>query len=168
MNFKVGDIVMHWNHGLGQIMALEERRVMGESQLYYAVQTQDINIWVPADAMLAARLRLPTSAQAFAQLLDILAGPAERLPAERHQRKLQLHAKMTDGQATSRCHVIRDLTTLEEEKSLNEDDRSILKRARTMLLREWGYSLKVPLAQAEDELQELLSHSPAPTQIVAT
>jgi RNA polymerase-interacting CarD/CdnL/TRCF family regulator len=64
--------------------------------------------------------------------------------------------------------VIRDLTTLEEEKSLNEDDRSILKRARTMLLREWGYSLKVPLAQAEDELQELLSHSPAPTQIVAT
>jgi CarD family transcriptional regulator len=146
MNFKVGDIVMHWNHGLGQIMALEERRVMGESQLYYAVQTQDINIWVPADAMLAARLRLPTSAQAFAQL----------------------HAKMTDGQATSRCHVIRDLTTLEEEKSLNEDDRSILKRARTMLLREWGYSLKVPLAQAEDELQELLSHSPAPTQIVAT
>lgn len=157
-------MVMHWSHGLGQIMAVEERRVMGESKLYYAVQMQDVSIWVPVDAMLAARLRLPTSAQAFTQLVSILAGPAERLPADRHKRKLQLHAKMTDGEATSRCHVIRDLTTLEEEKALNEDDRSTLKRARTMLLHEWGYSLKVPLAQAEDELRELLGHSPVPTQ----
>jgi CarD family transcriptional regulator len=161
MNFQVGDTVIHWNHGLGQIMAVEERRVMGESQLYYAVQIQDISIWVPADALLAARLRLPTPAQAFRQLLAILAGPAEKLPADRHERKSQLHAKMIDGKATSRCHVIRDLTTLEAEKALNEDDRATLKRARAMLLREWGYSLKVPLAQAEDELQEILSHSPA-------
>ena len=164
MNFEVGDTVMHWNHGLGQIMALEERRVMGESQLYYAVQIQDIKIWVPADALLAARLRLPTSAQAFRQLLAILAGPAGKLPPDRHARKSELHTKMTDGKATSWCHVIRDLTTLQAEKALNEDDRSTLKRARAMLVREWGYSLKVPVAQAEDELQQLLTPSPAPIQ----
>ena len=71
---------------------------------------------------------------------------------------------MTDGKATSWCHVIRDLTTLQSEKALNEDDRSTLKRARAMLVREWGYSLKVPVAQAEDELQQLLTPSPAPMQ----
>jgi len=163
MNFQVGDTVIHWSHGLGQIMAVEERRVMGESQLYYEVQIQDINIWVPADAMLAARLRLPTPAKAFTQLLAILAGPAEKLPVDRRERKLELHTKMTDGKATSKCHVIRDLTTLEEEKRLNEDDRSTLKRARSMLVREWGYSLKVPLAQVENELQDLLRPAPVAT-----
>ncbi|HEX8990227.1 MAG TPA: CarD family transcriptional regulator [Anaerolineales bacterium] len=163
MNFQVGDTVMHWNHGLGQIRGLEERKVSGESQLYYAVQIQDINIWVPADAMLASRLRRPTSAPAFKKLLPILGGPAEALPIERHERKTLLRTKMASGDAGSLCHVIRDLTSREKEKPLNDDDRSTLKRARLMLLREWGYSLQVPLAQAEDELQELLSHSPTPT-----
>src|SRR5512142_3509069 len=86
MNFQVGDTVMHWNHGLGQITALEERGVLGESRLYYAVQIQDICIWVPADALLAGRLRRPTPAQAFRQLLAILAGPAENLSPDRHER----------------------------------------------------------------------------------
>ncbi len=63
---------------------------------------------------------------------------------------------MAGGKAASICHVIRDLTAREEEKSLNDDDRSVLKRARAMLLGEWEYSLKIPLAQAERELQEVL------------
>ena len=157
MNFQVGDTVMHWNHGLGQIKGLEERIVSGESQLYYAVQIQDINIWVPADAMLASRLRHPTTAPAFKKLLTILSGPAETLPVDRHERKTLLRTKMASGEAVSVCHVIRDLTSFEGEKSLNDDDHSTLKRARAMLLGEWEYTLKIPPAQAEKELQELLN-----------
>ncbi len=161
MKFQVGDTIMHWSHGLGQITGLEEREVMGETQLYYVVQIQDLNVWVPADKMLAGRMRPPASAAAFKRLLAILSGPADTLPDDRHERKTLLRARMADGNAASMCHVIRDLSSREEKKTLNDDDVSTLKRACSMLLGEWVYALKVPMPQAEDELHRLLKQSPA-------
>ena len=34
MDFHVGDPVMHWTYGLGQITQLEERAVSGKNTLY--------------------------------------------------------------------------------------------------------------------------------------
>lgn len=163
MNFQVGDIVFHWSYGLGQITGLEERAVGGENQLYYVVKIQDLNIWVPADKMVASRLRLPTPARAFKKLFAILGGPAGMLPDDRRERKSHLHERMAGGSAEAICRVIRDLTTLEEAKSLNDDDKSMLKRARTLLLGEWGYSLEMPPAQAEASLYQLLKQPSVPT-----
>lgn len=161
MKFQVGDTVMHWRHGLGQIIDLEELSVMGKSQLCYVVQIRDLSIWVPADALLQDRLRVPVSAAAFKKLFGILSGPAESLPEERHERKSRLSTRLADGTAASRCQVIRDLTTRSVAKSLNDDDRSTLQRARSMLVAEWGYSLQIPPAQAEDELSRLLKPPPS-------
>lgn len=156
MEFQAGDAVMHWNHGLGQVMGVEEQEVMGASQLYYVVKFETLTIWVPANKLLATRLRQPTPAPAFQRLFAILSGPAQTLPGDRRERKSQLHTRMGDGNAESICHVIRDLSTLEQVKPLNTEDRAVLKWARTMLLGEWGYSLRVTLAQAEDSLSALL------------
>ena len=162
MSFQVGDTVFHWSYGLGQIIGLEERAVTGENQLYYAVQIQDFSVWVPADGRIASRLRLPTTARAFKKLFAILGGPAGPLSTDRRERKTELHTKMAGGQAEAICQVIRDLTSLEKGKSLNYDDKSTLKRARTLLLGEWGYSLGAPPAQAEADLFQLLSPRPIP------
>jgi CarD family transcriptional regulator len=156
MEFHVGDTVMHWSHGLGQVMAKEERQVVGQNRLYYMVKIQDINIWVPVDEMLAGRLRPPTAASAFQKLFAILSGPAQTLPVDRRERKTNLHTRMAAGNAESLCHVIRDLSALVRERALNEDDKMTLRHARSMLLGEWGYSLKIPPAQAEDSLGQLL------------
>lgn len=156
MKFQVGDTVMHWNHGLGQITGLEERKVTGESQMYYVLRIRDLNIWVPADKLAAGRIRPPTSARSFKKLLAVLSGPAHSLPDDRRERKATLHTRMSDGTAESLCHVIRDLTKREEARPLNDDDRSTLERARDMLLGEWGFALKVPPAQAQDDLYKIL------------
>ena len=156
MTFEVGDTVMHWNHGLGQILGKEERTMTGERKLYYVVKMHDLNIWVPADDLLAGRLRAPTSAPAFKKLFAILSGPAQSLPGDRRERKTQLHTSMAGGKAEAFCRVIRDLTTLGQNKPLNFDDKSTLKRACEMLLGEWQYALQIPPAQAQNSLQELL------------
>jgi CarD family transcriptional regulator len=161
MNFQVGDTVMHWNYGLGEIVAQEERQVTGERKLYYVVKIQELSVWVPVDDMLSGRLRRPTSASAFQQLFAILTGPSEGLPDDRRERKSRLQARMAGGSAASICHVIRDLTALRETKALNDDDSATLKRACNLLLGEWGYSLKIPPGQAEDSLTQLLGRQPA-------
>jgi RNA polymerase-interacting CarD/CdnL/TRCF family regulator len=158
MNFNVGDRVVHWIYGLGEIVALEERVLTGQKMAYYVVKIQDMTVYVPADDKAKGRLRSPTSERGFKKLFEILSGPGESLSENRHERKSLLHTKLEDGKAETVCQVIRDLYSYEQKKQLNDDDKSILNRARRSLLTEWEFALSVPPAQAELELHRLLKH----------
>jgi RNA polymerase-interacting CarD/CdnL/TRCF family regulator len=157
MNYHKGDVVMHCTHGIGKIIQLEERALYGPSMLYYAVQIGDMTVWVPSDDNLAVRLRLPTRGDEFQRLLDILNGPGDPLPDDRHERKELLADWLRDGRAESLCRVIRSLTSHRRSHSLNDNDQIVLKRAQRALVGEWSHSLSITPAQAEIELQHLLA-----------
>jgi RNA polymerase-interacting CarD/CdnL/TRCF family regulator len=157
MSFHNGDSVMHWTHGLGKVIRLEAMTLSGENILYYAIQIGDITVWVPADDKLETRLRLPTDAAEFKRLTDILSHPGEPLPANSYERKKLLLEWLKDGRTETLFRVIRSLTTHRHLHPLNEDDQAFLKRTRNALLGEWSFTMSIPLAQAEHELQHLLA-----------
>jgi RNA polymerase-interacting CarD/CdnL/TRCF family regulator len=160
MIFHEGDSVMHCTYGLGKIIRTEERTIYGPTMLYYAVQIGDMTVWVPADDRLETRLRAPTRGGEFQRLLDILAGPGEPLPNDRHERKELLSEWLKDGRAESLCRVIRSLATYRQVRSLSDNDQSLMKRTQQALIGEWGYSLSIPTAQAEHEMHLLLMPNP--------
>ena len=157
MEFHEGDPVMHWTYGLGRVIELEERNLSGEKTLYYAVQIEDMTVWVPADDKLENRLRTPTLKAKFMRLLPILSGPSEALPIDRQERKLLLLEWLKNGSAESLCRVIRNLSTHRNGHPLNESDQALLKRSQNALLGEWGFALSVTPLQAEIELNRLLT-----------
>ncbi len=157
MNFHEGDSVMHCTYGLGKIIQMEERTLYGPTMLYYAVQIGDMTVWVPADDRLETRLRPPTPGAEFSRLFEILAGPGESLPDDRHERKILLTEWLKDGRAESLCRVIRGLANYRQVRALNDYDQILMKRAQHALIAEWGYSLSVTPTQAEHELQHLLA-----------
>lgn len=161
MDFHIGDSVMHWTYGLGKIVGVEERVLSGEKTLYYAVAASDLTVWVPADGNLEIRLRPPTPAARFKQLLTILTDSGEPLPDDRQERKTRLVEQLRDGRAESLCRVIRDLSAYRQRKSLNENDLLLLKRAQNALVGEWGFSLSIPATQAESDLNRLLQSGTA-------
>jgi RNA polymerase-interacting CarD/CdnL/TRCF family regulator len=160
MDFHKGDPVMHWTYGLGEVIGLEERALSGEKTLYYAVKVRDMTVWVPADGNIAKRLRHPTKAADFKRLFAILSDNGKPLPEDRQERKLHLVEQLKDGRAESLCHVIRDLFSYQQAKTLNENEVVILKRAQNALLSEWGYSLSIPEMQAESDLRRMLTSGP--------
>lgn len=159
MNFYKGDMVMHWSHGIGQIVNLEERALAGSKTIYYVVQMQDMTVWVPADSKVGSRLRPPTPKSRFQRLLAILSSPSERLPVDRVERKTHLLALLQDGSPESLCQVIRDLSAYHKQlgKPMNDNDQMVLRQARNTLLGEWGFVLDMTHAQAEHELYRLLT-----------
>ncbi len=158
MSFNVGDQVVHWIYGLGKVVALEERVLTGQKMIYYVVKVQNMMVYVPADDKAKLRLRLPTSEHGFKKLFEILSGPGESISEDRRERKSLLYKKLEDGQAETICQVIRDLSSYELVRPLNDDDKSILNRAKRSLLGEWEFALSVSPAQAELELHRLLKH----------
>jgi CarD family transcriptional regulator len=156
MKLHIGDTVVHWTYGIGQVVGLEERDLSGQTILYYAVKVRDLTVWVPADDNLENRLRLPTPAARFEQLFAILSSSGEPLPEDRHERKTWLVEQLKDGRVESLCRAIRDLSAYRQSKSLNENDQILLKRVQNALLGEWGFALSIPVMQAESDLYRLL------------
>jgi RNA polymerase-interacting CarD/CdnL/TRCF family regulator len=156
MNFRIGDTVIHNTHGIGKIVRLEEQTFSGKKKFYYVVQVGSLTIWVPVDAQVMSRLRAPTPQDEFSKLFSILSEPGKTLPDDRLERRTYLLEELKDGKAESRCRVIRDLSSFQYKKSLNENDRSVLRQASDSLLGEWEFSLSIPLAQAQVKLYDLL------------
>ena len=164
MEYHTGDAVIHWTYGFGKILRQEERTFSGEKKLYYVVQIRDLTLWGPADGELVSRLRSPTPGREFSKLFAILSGPGETLSDDRLERKTHLDEELKDGKAEAVCRVIRDLSFFQHRKPLNDNDKLILRQASDSLLGEWGFSLSIPVAEAQVELYRLLVK---PTQTVA-
>jgi RNA polymerase-interacting CarD/CdnL/TRCF family regulator len=156
MDFQVGDKVVHWVYGPGEIINLEEKVLSGHTSLYYVVKVNDLTLWVPSDEKGKRSMRLPTPASEFENLFILLRSPGAPLPNDRLERKLELSERMKDGTLESICRVIRDLHFFRQTQKFNESDTSTLERAQKFLLSEWMISLSIPVAQAEKELKRLL------------
>lgn len=159
-SFRRGDTVMHWTYGLGKVVRLEHRELLGQKTLYYAVQVGDMTVWVPADDHLPQRLRRPSSKAQLRKLRLVLARQGVMLPQDRHERKTMLQEMLKDGRAESLCRVIRSLIAYGKNHPLNDNDQALLKRAQTALLAEWSHALSVTPAQAEVQLRRYIGSQP--------
>lgn len=157
MSFYPGEKVIHWTYGLGEITRIEEKTLSGKSTDCYVFQTSDLMIWIPVDGQAQSSLRRPTTPVEFQQLFTILSSPQEKLLEDRVQRKDQLMTRMKDGQLSSICEVVRDLTHYQRSNKMTDQEKSILERAINSLLTEWTYSLGIPLTQAHQTLTSLLA-----------
>lgn len=155
-SFQVGDQVIHWVYGLGEIIQLDEKVLSGRASKYYVVQMRDLTLWVPLSENGENGLRPPTPARDFNKLFRILTSKGESLSNDRYLRKTQLMDLLKDGTLESVCRVVRDLVCYKRVNKSNDNDNSILERAKNLLLNEWSLALSVPLQQAEGELRKML------------
>lgn len=156
MSFQIGDTVIHWSYGLGEIVRIEEKIIQDRLTKCYVLRTSDLTIWIPINDHPQQTLRTPTSPDEFTSLFEILSSPSEKLLEDRVQRKDQLMSQMKDGQLASICRVVRDLTHFKHSSKLNDQEKSILERAMNSLLTEWTYSMGLPLNQAQQQMTSML------------
>jgi RNA polymerase-interacting CarD/CdnL/TRCF family regulator len=156
MDYHAGDAVMHWMHGLGKVVRREKRDVLGHEALYYAVSVGNMIVWVPLDEKIGQRLRRPAGKIRFKRLVALLAKPGEVLPVDRHERKLLLTEYLQDGRLESLVRVIRALLSLQQVRSLNDNDQAVLRRVQSALLAEWGYVMALTPLEAELQFSRFL------------
>lgn len=156
MNYNIGDTIVHWTHGLGTVIAIDEMDLAGTTQQYYVVQVQQLKLWVPVEEANEGSIRFPTESGRFEGLFEILRLAGEPLPNQQYQRKIALRERMQKRTLEDLCHVIRDLSDRSRQHTLNQNDASVLFRAEEHLLDEWVLSLGAERTKALSELEVLL------------
>jgi CarD family transcriptional regulator len=156
MSFQVGDTVVHWTHGLGSVIGIDEIQLDGITRQYFVVEIELLKLWVPFEAADQGSIRLPADRARFEALFGILQAPGEALPDNPYLRKNTLRDRMQKRTPEQLCHVIRDLTDRAYQRPLNPDDSSLLLRARKHLLDEWVLSLGIQREIATSKLDDFL------------
>lgn len=155
--YQVGDLVIHWIYGPGTVIQCDEKELDGRINQYYVLETHDLTVWVPISDAEETCLRLPTPAEDFTRLFNLLTSQGEPLSTDRLERKIQLAERMRSGLLEEICKVIRDLKFQKRISKMNDNDNATLERARKFLLTEWSMVLNIPITQANRELERLLS-----------
>ncbi|HLV64864.1 MAG TPA: CarD family transcriptional regulator [Polyangiaceae bacterium] len=159
-SFKVGDMAVHPNHGVGEVVEIETRDLGGRSTCCYVIKIRDsgLKVMVPTEAAARVGLRPVMKKKEAQKILDILKAPEVAVDLQPWNRRFRAYTEMLkSGLPSEIAKVLRDMYRLKFDKDLSFGERRLLDQARSLLVQELALAKKVPPATMEGEIQQIFS-----------
>ncbi len=160
MTFKIGDRVVHPQHGVGDVVKLEDREFHpGIMRRYYEVSIPGgSTVWVPLD-LPTSGLRKLAGRSDIKRCREILEAHPSPLIEDLRLRQSDLAARLKQGTITAHCEVVRDLYAHGTHKSLYGTIASLFRVAQDVLCQEWAAVEGITRSEADYEIDLLLEKS---------
>jgi RNA polymerase-interacting CarD/CdnL/TRCF family regulator len=160
--FHIGDTVVHPQHGVGQVVKMEDREFeRGKSRKYYEVSMPaGAIIWVPVDQRDSALRRVAGKSE-IARCREILRSHPIPLTQDGRVRQSELVARLKDCTIATQCEVVRDLSAFVSHKPAYGTITSFLEGLQGALCQEWAVVEEISILEATIEISSLLQR---PTQ----
>ena len=158
--FEVGDRVVHPQHGVGQIVRLEEREFeRGEARRYYEIHIPGgSTVWVPVDLPNSGLRRVAHKSE-LAHCRDILQASPLPLTEDGRIRQATLVAHLKQGTIVAQCEVVRDLSAFVAHKPAYGTITAFLEAMLRVLCQEWALVEEISTSEALSEIHSLLGKS---------
>lgn len=159
-SFKVAEMAVHPAHGVGEVVALEERELGGRVTACYVLKIIDtgLKVMVPTEAAARVGLRPVMKKREALKILDILRAPEVAVDLQPWNRRFRAYTEMLkSGLPQEIAKVLRDMYRLKFDKDLSFGERRLLDQARSLLIQELALAKKVAPASIEGEIQQIFS-----------
>ena len=152
--FEVGDRVVYPHHGAAVIERKEKREVFGEKQEYLVLRMAhgDLTLSVPSANAEQVGMRRPIAREDVDDLFQLLAKRDVREPSNWSRRFKNHQEKLKSGDVYQVAEVVRNLALRDKGKGLSTAEKSMLERARGILVSELSFALNVSEEEALDKL----------------
>lgn len=137
--FNIGDKIVYPMHGAGEIVAIEEREILGDVHKYYIVRLpiNDLKVMVPVKNAKEIGVRDISDADTMEKVLKKLSSEEEvSMPKNWNRRYRYNLDKIKSGDLMEIADVVRSLESLDREKSLSTGERKILNEAKQIIVSE--------------------------------
>ncbi len=159
--FSSGDWIVHLTHGIGQVRRMEKKTLGGKKKKYFRVENKNCVFWVPVEQTEKCRVRPVASRYQLRKAIKALKEPPREDIFNSKQRQEWIKEVRSNGSLSMICELVRDLSALQDEKSLGENDRRSLDFFKKLLLQEWSICVDMPIEDARDRLHEFLAKDEA-------
>lgn len=159
MAFDVGDRVVYPHHGAAVIKKREKRKVNGATTEYLVLEMAhgELTLSVPVDKVDDVGMRPPIGKEEVEDLFELLGKKDVREPANWSRRFKNHQEKLKSGDVYQVAEVVRNLALREAAKGLSAGEKSMLVRARGVLVSELSFALDVTEDEALARVNEVLS-----------
>jgi CarD family transcriptional regulator len=159
MTFQVGEKVVYPNHGVATIENISSRIFAGNFERFYLLRLayNSLTVLVPFSHVGDLRLRKVTRNGEMARVVSFLSEGNCRRYRDWKDRFRDNTEKMRDGSLLSVADVLKGLLLVQVEKSLSFREKTMLNRARHMLITELSTSREMTEAEAGDVLDKALA-----------
>ena len=145
MSFKVNDRVVYPHHGAAIIKKKLKRKLGPDTKEYFVLEMVhgDLTLSVPVDMAEEVGMRPPISKSDVDDLFRLIAKRDVREPANWSRRFKNHQEKMKSGDVYQVAEVVRNLALRAKCKGLSTAEKSMLERARGILVSELSFALNV-------------------------
>lgn len=156
MTIQQDDWVVHSQHGVGRVDAVEKKELgEGDPRLYFRISIEMGTLWVPVEGS-SVELRRLTERKDLARYRALLKSRPTPLVMGYRDLRDELRERLRSGTFRTRCEVVRDLTALMWRKALNESSAVTLKMTRHQVCSEWAAAGGLSIGEAAKEIEALL------------
>lgn len=136
--FKVGDKIVYPMHGAGVIEKIELKEILGEKREYFTIKMPigDMKVMVPVANVEEVGVREIITEEEVIEVMEILEGHKTKMPQNWNRRYRANMERIKTGDILEIASVVRNLTLLDNEKTLSTGERKMLSNAKQMLLSE--------------------------------
>lgn len=159
IKFKIGEKAVYPCHGVGTVEKIESCSIGGAQQEFYVlkIQSTGAKVMVPTRSAKTVGMRAVISAPEVERIYEILRSPSKRSNATWNRRFRALNEKLNTGNLMEIAEVLRDLSSLRNDKELSFGEKKMLERARSMIVSEVSAARNEDKLDIENELTTILT-----------
>jgi CarD family transcriptional regulator len=162
MTFKVGDHAVYPKYGVGRIMSIETKEILGNKQTFYSILIIEtgLKIMIPSHNVASVGLRPIISKDEAQKVIGILKEKDVKIDKQTWNRRYREYMeKIKTGSIFEIAEVLRDLFVLKIYKELSFGERTMLEAARNLLLKELTLATNKEELFQEDEVKQIFGVS---------
>lgn len=159
MLFEVGETVVYPHHGAATIIEVKNRVIKGTDKLYLKLKINqgDLVIEVPAENVDLVGVRDVIGQDGLDRVFDVLRAPFTEEPSNWSRRFKANTEKLASGDVIKVSEVVRDLWRRNQDKGLSAGEKSMLAKARQVLISELALAEQTDEEKASLVLDEVLA-----------
>lgn len=157
-HFKIGDRAVYPAHGVGEVMGIESREILGSKQEVYVLKILDngMKIMIPIDKVDSVGLREVIPKNKVKDVYKVLKEKGVSVKSQTWNRRYREYMeKIKTGSIFDIAEVLRDLYLLKFDKDLSFGERKMLDTARNLLIKEISIAKNVRENVIERELEKI-------------
>lgn len=161
LTYSPGDWVVHSFYGVGQITRIEVKPIQEIETICYKVKTKDSIYWFSTTDFGNPRIRPVASEEIFQEVIKNLRSKASTQDTDRKLWKQMIEDVQADNDLISISILVRDLSTQQAIRGLNQNERDALNLYKERLLGEWASILPEEVEKLRPRLHGYIQESQA-------
>lgn len=158
--FAIGDSAVYPGHGVGVVVAIESKEIMGAKADFYIIEIQEtgMRVMVPKRNAASVGLRPVITRDEAVDVITILKDRAAVKTDHQtwNRRYREYMEKIKTGSIYEIAEVLRDLYWIKTEKELSFGEKNMLDNARKLLIKELNLAFQRNELSDISEMQDIL------------